>query len=399
MIGGARIRPLEGRIRHYDWGSRTVLARLQGRALPSRPEAELWLGTHASGPSRIASDDGWVPLPEWIARDPVGCLGAGVAERFGGEFPFLLKILAVDAPLSLQVHPDAERAQAGFDRERRAGLALDDPKRSYPDPRGKPELVCALTRFEALVGFRASREVARGLRALGLEAALPDPERGEQRPGALRAMLRALLGLDPSALRRALARLAALEPRDAAATWIPRLQAIHPDDAAVLAPLFLRHFVLEPGQALFLPPGRLHCYLGGAAVEVMASSDNVIRAGLTRKPRDLDELLEIASFETAPIQPLRSPPRSPGEHAYPCPAAEFALSALRPGRGAVLEPRSAEILLCVEGEVRLSDRASAIERLRAGAAVFVPAAVSSYRIEGEGLVYRARSPGSADEEA
>jgi mannose-6-phosphate isomerase len=395
------IRPLEGRIRHYDWGSRTVLARLQGRALPSRPEAELWFGAHTTAPSRIRTDAGWVALPDWISRDPAGCLGAEVAARFADELPFLLKILAVETPLSLQAHPGAERAKAGFERESRAGLEPDDPLRSYPDPRPKPELVCALTRFEALIGFRPPAEIAARLGVLGLEKVLPELKQLWSDPSvrALRELFPRLLALDPIALRASLARQGALDRHDAALSWIPRLAAAHTEDPAVLAPLFLQHVVLEPGEAFFLPPGRLHCYLGGVAVEIMASSDNVIRAGLTTKKRDLDELLRIVSFETSPVAPLQAPPMGSGEHLYPCTAAEFALSALRPDTQAVIvEPTSAEILLCVEGGVRVSDQAGAVEVLRAGAAAFVPASASIYRVEGEGLVYRARSPRASGEE-
>jgi mannose-6-phosphate isomerase len=396
-----RIRPLEGRIRHYDWGSRTVLARLQGRALPSCPEAELWLGTHAKAPSLIRADADWIPLSDWIARDPSRCLGAEVAARFGAELPFLLKILAVETPLSLQLHPDADRARAGFERERDEGLPRDDPRRSYPDPRPKPELVVALTRFEALVGFRPPSEIAERIGPLGLEAVLPElgSAWGEASPAALRQLLSGLLGLDPASLESALARLGESDPNDAALAWIPRLAAAHPDDAAALAPLFLQHVVLEPGEALFLPPGRLHCYLGGVAVEIMASSDNVIRAGLTHKPKNLLELVRIASFESGPVDRLQPPPTSSAEFLYPCTAAEFALSALHPGLGAlILEPTSAEVVLCVEGEVRLSDTAGGVEVLRAGSAAFVPAAVSAYHVEGRGLAYRARSPRASTEE-
>jgi mannose-6-phosphate isomerase len=394
-----RIRLLEGRIRHYDWGSRTVLARLQGRALPSRPEAELWFGAHATAPSRLRAEAGWVALPDWISRDPAGCLGAEVAARFGDELPFLLKILAVEEPLSLQAHPGAERARVGFERESRAGVELDDPRRSYPDPRPKPELVCALTRFEALIGFRPPAEIAERLGVLGLERALPELKQLCGDPSAqLRELFSGLLALDPIFLRASLARQGELDLHDAALSWIPRLAAAHPEDPAVLAPLYLQHVVLEPGEALFLPPGRLHCYLEGTAVEIMASSDNVIRAGLTTKKRDLDELLRVVSFETCPVAPLQAPPVSSGEHLYPCTAAEFALSALRPGSETVIvEPTSAEILLCVEGGVRVSDEAGGVEVLRAGAAAFVPAAASSYAVEGEGLVYRARSPRASGE--
>jgi mannose-6-phosphate isomerase len=398
-----RLHPIEGRIQRYAWGSRTALARLQGRPEPTQqPEAELWFGAHPLAPSRVQSDGVWTPLPEWIARDPGARLGVEVARRFGGQLPFLLKVLAVEQPLSLQSHPDAERAREGYEEENRAGIPLDAKRRRYRDPNPKPELVCALTRFRALKGFRPFQEIAKRLETSGVGPALPGFRafRSRPAPSTWRELFRAILGLQGRERAHALgvareaARVgAAGEP---SLVWAERLARAHPDDVGALAPLFLHLVVLEPGSALFVAPGQLHCHLEGVAVEVMASSDNVLRGGLTSKHVDVEELLRVLHFCEAEAEPLLPEWVSGCESSYPVHADEFALSRidLRPDathRSA--EVRSAEILLCTEGEARVED-ASGVEShsLRAGEALLVPASAKGYVLEGQATCFRVAVP-------
>jgi len=167
-----RIRLLRNPIRHYRWGSRTAIARLQGRSHPTeQPEAELWMGAHPDDPSFVEAGDGPpVDLLRWIERDPVAVLGERVAREHDGALPFLLKVLAAETPLSVQTHPDAERARRGYARENAAGVPLRSARRSYRDPHAKPELICALTPFDALCGFRPQRAVAASMRAVAARA-------------------------------------------------------------------------------------------------------------------------------------------------------------------------------------------------------------------------------------
>ena len=152
MTRPASILPLQNPLKHYAWGSRHALATLSGRPAPSaEPEAELWMGTHPGGPSLVAGN---ANLRELVASDPESTLGPRARAEFGDGLPFLLKLLAANEPLSLQAHPSLERAQAGFAREEAAGIPIDAPSRSYKDRNHKPELLCALTPFHALVGFR-----------------------------------------------------------------------------------------------------------------------------------------------------------------------------------------------------------------------------------------------------
>ena len=174
---------LRGQIRDYAWGSRHVIAQLQGRPVPSPgPEAELWLGDHCGAPATVLGSD--APLPELLAADPEHWLGRPVLDRFGARLPFLLKVLAADAPLSLQAHPDAEQARAGYAREQAAGTA--PALRNYVDPHHKPELLVALTQMDALCGFQDPAIAAELFAAVDLPALAPLAAALRQGPAALR---------------------------------------------------------------------------------------------------------------------------------------------------------------------------------------------------------------------
>ncbi len=402
-VAAARILRLEGRIRHYDWGSRERLAAFRGQPVPApQPEAELWFGSHPVACAQVEDEGGWVPLDAWIARDPEGLLGSHVVHRFGPRLPFLAKLLAVAKPLSLQVHPDARRAREGFEREARAGIPLEAPLRCYRDPHAKPEFVCALERFAVLLGFRPLREVAERLAVAGLADRLPQLAalRHRPEPDVWRAVLGEMLLLPRDACRELLA-AAGERTREAGCpaevgTWIERLASAFPDDVGALAPLFLEHVVLEPGQALDLPPGQLHSYLDGMALEVMASSDNVVRAGLTTKHVDRDEFLRIADFEPRAARPIVASPVSATELVFATSADEFRVSRIevRPDAPHRCDAvHGVEILVCVEGAARVVGRGDAAPcLLPRGAGAFVPAASSGYVIEGDGRVYRVSVP-------
>lgn len=385
-----RIRRLRNPIRDYAWGSHAALAEWMGRPHPTaQPEAELWLGAHPSAPSRVETDAGPVSLLEWIARDPAAVLGPEVAARFGGELPFLLKVLAPAQALSLQTHPNAEQARAGFARENAAGLALDDPRRSYRDPNPKPELVCALGEFTVLCGFRHVAEIAEGLAGLGLARLLRELDAG------LEAFFRGLLER-PEAARRALAEEAASAARAHAgaspeAAEMVELARLHPGDVGVLAPLLLNLVRLAPGEALFLPAGNLHAYLRGLAVELMANSDNVLRGGLTTKHVDVPELLATLRFREGPVEVLR--PDVAGAYATPAQAFRLHVACVAEDAPLAVAPEhGVEILLCSEGAVRVAPAADAPLELVAGQALLVPAAAGAYAVSGRGVVHRAGAP-------
>jgi len=379
---------LEGAIQPYDWGSRTEIAALRGEPPSETPQAELWLGAHAKGEATVLTVRGEaVPLARWIARDPAAALGAEVAARFGDRLPFLLKVLAVERALSLQAHPDAAQARAGFAAGSRAG---GEPV--YVDADAKPEMVVAHTRFRALSGFRPLAEIGAALDAVGLLDGDPLAD-----AASLRAWVARWLDPTPDAdrdarLDRALARARRDDPAHA---LMRRLADEHPGDPGAVAPLLLHAVDLAPGEGLYLGPGELHCYLEGVAIEIMGASDNVLRAGLTTKARAVSELVRIGRFEPRAPERLRAAPITAGVAAWPAPVDCFELSAIEVGDAVRIDARGGiEILLCHEGAVQVaaaSDPSQPLALAR-GQSCVVPAATGAYRVSGAGRLYRAGVP-------
>jgi mannose-6-phosphate isomerase len=391
-----RLYLLRNPVQHYAWGSRTAIPDLLGAASPAvQPWAELWMGSHPRAPSQVLLAEGPVGLNTFIGEDPPAALGTSVAERFGGDLPFLFKVLAAESPLSIQAHPNAAQARAGFARENAMGIALDAHERCYRDPRHKPELICALTPFRALNRFREPEEIAARIDALAVPALseLAEPLRDGSGRDELRAFFEACMKLKPDARASLLATTvkAAAASTDPACEVLRELARCYPDDPGVLSPLFLNLVELAPGEAMFLPAGELHSYLSGTAIELMANSDNVLRCGLTEKHVDVPELLATLSFDAGPVRVLRAEPVGSCESRYDTPAEEFALSMLRMSTGDVWqapEERSMEILFCTRGFASLSTRDSSLE-IRSGEVAVAPAAARGYRVRGDGELFRA----------
>ena len=392
---------LENPIQNYAWGSRTAIAELLGRANPDgQPEAELWIGAHPKAPSRVVPppDSGTLDLA--IQDDPVAMLGADVCDDFGNELPFLLKVLAAAEPLSIQAHPNHDQAREGWTRENEEGIPVESPRRNYRDANHKPELVCALTPFTVLKGFRPMDDLARRLESIaGPELKSEVGRLGRDRtPAALRALFTRLMTLDDeekdAVIPRALAEAARLGKEDPAWAWVDRLHGKHPGDIGTLSPLYLNLVTLAPEQALFLPAGELHSYLEGTALEIMANSDNVLRGGLTPKNVDVPELMGILGFEPRKLEILKARPSGRGQKVFDTDVEEFELGLVEvsPKTPFVPQPgRGVEILLGIEGDCLLlsDDRDLPLGK---GRAVFVPASVPSYELTGKGRLARATVP-------
>jgi mannose-6-phosphate isomerase len=367
---------MDNPVRPYAWGSRTVIASLLGRPTPSpHPEAEMWLGAHPGDPSRlVAADGGRTSLLDALHADPEGLLGPDRAAKWSGNLPFLLKVLAADEPLSLQAHPSAAQAAEGFARENAMGVPLDAPTRNYRDGSHKPELICALTEFHALVGFRP---VARTLALLGaLDVAELAPHRAllEEQPDAdgLRALFTTWITLPQSVLDRVVPALQGACVRLAhtdgefcpEARMALELSERYPGDAGVLAALLLNLAVLRPGEALYLPAGNLHAYLSGAGVELMANSDNVLRGGLTSKHVDVPELLRVLDFRSVE-PPVLHGVEAGGWVRYDTDAEEFLLRRLDGQDAEVTVPDAGpRILLCTRGSAEVRAGGSTQELTR-----------------------------------
>jgi mannose-6-phosphate isomerase len=370
----ARVDLLEPVIQPYAWGSHTAIAEMQGRHAPTAgPEAELWMGAHPSAPSGVRRPGGRTTLDAVIAADPARELGAATAARFGGRLPFLLKILAADQALSIQVHPSKEQAEAGYREE--TGLAPGDKARNYVDDWPKPEVLCALTRFEVLAGLRTTADAAAllgALRVRGLEPLAADLAAAAG-PAALTAALAAVLTWPAEGRAALIADVVAACQRvatgdsgyAAAAAATVRIAGEHPGDLGIVASLLLRHAVLRPGEAVFLPAGAPHSYLRGTGVELLANSDNVVRAGLTPKHVDVPELLKLVD-PAAAVPVLEPRPAGAGVLSYDTPAPEFRLYRAEPGAGEVTLPGSGgpRIVLCTDGTSRLRAESGALTLAR-----------------------------------
>jgi mannose-6-phosphate isomerase len=390
---------LENPIQNYAWGSHSALAKLLGRAAPSaEPQAELWMGAHPKAPSLVLPSR--ESLAALIAREPERTLGHALEARFGARLPFLLKVLAAETPLSLQAHPTLEQARAGFDAEEARGVPLDARERNYRDRSHKPELLCALTPFSALCGFRAipeTLELFRTLRARPLAPLLDILERSPSEAGLAR-LFATLLGL--SADRRAeLARetldrctdLAAFEgPFQHEFSWAVRIGMLYPGDIGIVSALLLNLVRLTPGEAIYLPAGKLHAYLHGVGVEIMANSDNVLRGGLTPKYVDAPELLRILDFHAGEAGVLQGEARG-SARVYHTPTAEFELESYRilpSDRPTLSDRRGPEILFCERGTISVQCADEELT-LTQGHALFLAAAEPGYTLSGEGALFRA----------
>jgi mannose-6-phosphate isomerase len=399
---------LENVLRPYAWGSPTAIADLLGRPASGGPEAELWIGAHPDSPSVAltpaaagagrhspeARDGGRLALDALIAEDPEHCLGARSVAEFGPRLPFLLKVLAAETPLSLQVHPTAAQAREGFAREEAAGVGRTAQDRNYKDAFHKPEMILALTPFEALCGFRPaaeSRAVFEHLAACFDLAGLELPPLVPQLlkdlaqpdvPAALRAAFERLIAGGPevsdatAVIVTALASGAPTAGYEAELSTVAALNDQYPGDPGVLISLLLNRISLAPGQAVYLPAGNVHAYLHGLGIEVMASSDNVLRGGLTPKFVDVPELLKTVAFEAVDVPMLAAETTMLDQELFRPPFREFQLQRIELAPGAEPVPLAqsgAAVIIVTGGTVRLDSPKGEL-RLERGASAFLPAA-------------------------
>ena len=382
-------------LRPYAWGSTTAIAGLLGRSASGGPEAELWVGAHPDSPSiAVTAGGSSQSLDTLIATDPEHHLGTASITEFGPRLPFLLKVLAAESPLSLQVHPSLAQAKEGFAREEAAGVERSAAERNYKDDNHKPEMVLALTKFDALCGFRPVAatqallsHVLRSFEHLRLEVpavirdVIADLNRTPESE-ALSAAFTRLISGGPDVSRAAEQLAAALEsglsrkPYEKELATVASLNEHYPGDPGVLISLLLNRVSLSPGEAMYLAAGNVHAYLHGLGIEVMASSDNVLRGGLTPKYIDIPELLNTIKFDSVAVPMLAAEKSALGQELYCPPFREFQLQrvTLVPDAEPVpLAQSGAAVILVVAGSVLL-DSPKGDLHLSRGESAFLPAA-------------------------
>ncbi len=379
-------------VQNYAWGSKTALTELYGIANPSQqPMAELWMGAHPKSSSQVQNADGQaISLREVIDQDKSALLGDAVAKRFG-ELPFLFKVLCAAQPLSIQVHPNKRNSELGFAKENAAGIPMDAAERNYKDPNHKPELVFALTPFLAMNAFREFKDIVALLQPVS--GAHPAIAHFLQEPSAERLsyLFASLLNMQGEEKSRALGVLKSALNSQQGEPWqtIRLIANVYPDDSGLFSPLLLNVVKLNPGEAMFLFAETPHAYLQGVALEVMANSDNVLRAGLTPKYIDIPELVANVKFEAKPAdQLLTTPVKTDGELDFPIPVDDFAFSLHELSADeATVSQQSAAILFCIEGEAVLRKGEQRLV-LKPGESAFISANESPVNVSGAGRLAR-----------
>ncbi|GHV57445.1 mannose-6-phosphate isomerase, class I [Spirochaetia bacterium] len=398
---------LKNQVKHYEWGSPKWIPQLLGAEnAAGEPWAELWMGVHPGGPSQALLNTGEIALGNLIAQNPRLYLGEKTLENFG-SLPFLFKLLAAAKPLSIQAHPSREQACAGWQRENEQGPAMDSPNRNYRDDNHKPEIICALSPFTAMCGFREPAEIALllehffgalmdGKALRGLKTALAEPGADK----ALKSFLKTLFSLSAEA-RQELTGYIRGKNTDFSGEFgeewknVVRFAELYPGDPGIIAPLYLNLLKLESGDAVYLSAGVLHAYIDGFGVELMANSDNVLRGGLTPKHVDVDELMGVLDF--SPLKPKILKPQRENPSAnfsrYITPCREFSLGIMT-GRGGKHIPPKGEpaIVIVTEGSVTINAGEREELVLHKGESAFISAEATGVAFTGAYTLYAATLP-------
>ncbi|PKF76389.1 mannose-6-phosphate isomerase, class I [Vibrio sp. vnigr-6D03] len=393
---------LKNPIQNYAWGSKSALQELFGIENPNQePQAEIWMGAHPNGCSKIQLEGEEFLLSEFIAKDKAKILSTSTEQKFG-TLPYLFKVLSAGNALSIQVHPNKSEAEQGFAKEEELGIEHSAPNRNYKDINHKPELVYALTSFRAMNGFRAYTEVASLFTKIVEKVNLPAIEnllesfKKNLTSEGLETFFVGILYLDAEDKEDSIGGLIdyATENQQSNVdndlfSLILELEKLYPDDIGLFSPLMLNVMTLAPGEAMFVNARTPHAYLKGSGLEVMANSDNVLRAGLTQKHIDIDELVKCTSFAETIEKSIRLLPRVDGKnHYYPVPVKDFKFDCILECYEMKNEVKSAEIIFSIDGDLTIEHTSKEKIILKKGESVFVPAYVKQYKITSKGRVAR-----------
>ncbi len=386
--------PMTNVIQNYAWGSTTSFNQLFDiDNAKSEPQAELWMGAHPNGCSMVEAEGVTTQLSQLINSNRDAFIGAHIANHFG-ELPYLFKVLAAEKALSIQVHPNKHQAETGYAREEQQGIPLSASERNYKDPNHKPELVYALTRYQAMNGFRSIPDIIANFTQLDIAEIKPllNALIVSQNSNGLRHFFSGLLSLEGEAKEMSLSVLLAQAniSTDPLMALILELEIQYPGDIGLFAPLLLNVITLEPGQAMFLDAETPHAYIKGTGLEIMANSDNVLRAGLTPKHMDIDELAACTIFEEKPFDTLLLEPNINSDMLeYPIPVEDFKFAIIPIANQRNVCVDSAEILLPLDEAMTLEHENGQSCVVDKGQSVFVPAFAQNYTLTCAGRVARA----------
>ncbi|AUL94353.1 mannose-6-phosphate isomerase, class I [Vibrio vulnificus] len=393
---------LDNPVKNYEWGSKTAIQSLFGIDNPNgEPQAEIWMGAHPNGCSTVYIDGESVLLSKLIQSNQEGILSKATAEQFG-ELPYLFKVLAAGQALSIQVHPSKEEAEVGFAREEAQGIERNAAQRNYRDPNHKPELVYALTSYQALNGFRRFSEIIAFFELFVAKLHIPKMASllaqfcSDQTSSGLEAFFVGILSLKGDEKQQALDALLTYahqqvlnQDSHVEFSLILELAETYPGDIGLFAPFILNVLTLQPGEAMYLDARTPHAYLKGTGLEVMANSDNVLRAGLTAKHIDVAELAQCTLFVEKPKETLLLEPVVEGnKQSYLVPAPDFAFDCFLKAEAERIYVESAEIVFAIDADTTISHRSGEILLLKKGESAFIPAYVQEYTITSIGRITR-----------
>ncbi|MBY7803173.1 mannose-6-phosphate isomerase, class I [Vibrio fluvialis] len=393
---------LENTIQNYVWGSKMAMQELFGvENSKQEAQAELWMGAHPNGCSKVEWNGNKVLLSALINSNKEGVLSLETALSFG-ELPYLFKVLAADNALSIQVHPSKEQAAIGFAREDHLGIDRNDPKRNYRDPNHKPELVYALTPYQAMNGFRNFSDIVSLFSRMTAQISIPQVHalvaqfENNMTSSGLEAFFVGILSLSGKDKMEALDGLLTFAYENVEMgtlgdefALILELAKTYPGDIGLFAPLILNVLTLQPGEAMYLDARTPHAYLKGTGLEVMANSDNVLRAGLTPKHIDVEELASCTLFEEKPKDKLLLPPSLDGnKQSYSIPVPDFEFDCFLKADNEQIQVRSAEIVFAIDSDVEVSHQSEESLVLKKGESVFIPAYAKTYTLSSKGRIAR-----------
>ncbi|MBA5685370.1 mannose-6-phosphate isomerase, class I [Photobacterium damselae subsp. damselae] len=382
-------------IQDYAWGSVTSVNQLFGIENPeNKPQAEIWMGAHANGCSQIEVNGQDTRLSDFIATNPDAILGATTQAQFG-ELPYLFKVLAAEKALSIQVHPNKAQAEIGFAKEEEMGIARNAANRNYKDPNHKPELVFALTPYQAMNGFREIADIVANFKQLDIAElhSLVSQFETNQTEAGLEQFFTEMLSLDGEQKEQAVEALIAYSKQhqdDEFFALLVDLSEQYPGDIGLFAPLMLNVLTLNPGEAMFLDACTPHAYIKGTGLEIMANSDNVLRAGLTPKYMDVPELVANTIFRTMSFDSLLlAANEAEGGLHYPIPVPDFKFSVYKQATGTNISVNSAEILFAVDAPLTVTHANGQTMTINKGESLFIPAYAQTYQASCDGVFARA----------
>ena len=373
---------IRGVVKNYAWGNRDFIPSLIG-GYDGQPQAELWLGGHPSGDADVNGER----LSSFIFENRE-YLGSEDWAKYSGRLPFLMKVLAIEKPLSLQCHPSSAQAELGWKREevlRKAGKEV-----SYQDDNEKCEMILALSPISALCGFRSIDEIR-----ADLSHVIPSSYEAVIKPfsDSLEHLFKSLFSLDKPLKDSILTELGSAISSSASFSngFLTREGIVkecleeYAGDIGSLFPYLMNVVHLSPGEAMAIRPGTLHAYVLGNGIEVMNDSDNVLRGGLTKKRIDLDELCAIMDFSPLNVEKCSASIDSHGRTLYSSPSDKFSLLSVSSGEYDV-SGEGVSIAIVTEGRVTFSCGLQSLTLEKGESALIASGEAYKMTVEGKAFI-------------